>query len=102
LLLALIWHLRRIIRDWMEVTEPEQLQARKGKVAKRRVFYSAGADEIWAIDQHDKWKRFGLWLHVGLDIFSGKILWLKVYWTNSNPRLICGYYLDAVLENSGE
>ncbi|KAG9083879.1 hypothetical protein FRC06_004327, partial [Ceratobasidium sp. 370] len=61
---------RRVVREWMEVTEPDQVRARKGQVAQRRVFYSVGANEIWAIDQHDKWKRFELWLHVGLDVFN--------------------------------
>ncbi|KAG9083204.1 hypothetical protein FS749_006229 [Ceratobasidium sp. UAMH 11750] len=92
---------RRVVREWMEATEPDQVRARQGQVAKRRIFYLLGANEIWAIDQHDKWKRFELRLHVGLDVFSGKVLWLKVYWTNSNPRLICSYYLDAILENGG-
>lgn len=86
----------------MEVTEPDEVRKRKGQVAKPRVFYSLGANEIWALDQHDKWKRFGLWLHVGLDVFSGKILWLKTYWTNSNPRLICNYFLEAIEKNGGK
>jgi hypothetical protein len=47
------------------------------------------------VDQHDKWKRFGLFLHVATEPFSGHIHWLKVWWTNSNPRLILSYYLDA-------
>jgi len=51
---------------------------------------------MWAIDQHDKWKRFGLALHTGIDPFAGEILWMKVWWTNSNPKLITSYYLDFV------
>ncbi|KAG8779464.1 hypothetical protein FRC12_024225 [Ceratobasidium sp. 428] len=92
---------RRVIREWMEQNEPEAVAARKGKVIKRRQFFSNGPNEIWAIDQHDKWKRFGMWMHVGLDVFSGRVLWLKVYWTNSNPRLICHYYMDAIREHGG-
>jgi hypothetical protein len=54
---------------------------------------------MWCVDQHDKWKyKFGLALHVGLDPFAGRYLWMKVYWTNSNPRLILKYYLDVVEE----
>ena len=47
------------------------------------------------VDQHDKWKRFGLWLHIGLDPFPGRIAWLKIWWTNRNPRLVTSYYLNA-------
>ncbi|KAG9087306.1 hypothetical protein FRC07_012855 [Ceratobasidium sp. 392] len=92
---------RCVIREWMENTEPDEVQARRGQIARRRVYYSVGSNEIWAIDQHDKWKRLGLWMHVGLDVFSGKVLWLRVWWTNSNPRLICGYYLDAIRQHGG-
>ncbi len=51
--------------------------------------------EYWSIDQHDKWGRFGLWLHLGIDPFSGRIAWLKIWWCNRNPQLLINYYLDA-------
>jgi hypothetical protein len=51
--------------------------------------------DMWAFDQHDKWMRFGLRLHIGLDPYPGRIEWLKIWWTNSNPRLIASYYLEA-------
>ncbi|THU81378.1 hypothetical protein K435DRAFT_693705, partial [Dendrothele bispora CBS 962.96] len=35
-------------------------------------------------------------LKSGVDPFTGKFKWLRVWWTNSNPRLIFGYYLDQV------
>ncbi|KAG8708075.1 hypothetical protein FRC09_001464 [Ceratobasidium sp. 395] len=87
---------RSVIHEWMKITEPDQLEARKRRVVKRRRFYSTGPNEIWALDQHDKWKRFGMWMHVGLDVYSGRILWLKVWKTNRNPRLICSWYLSAI------
>ncbi|KAJ6546627.1 hypothetical protein B0H10DRAFT_2181186 [Mycena sp. CBHHK59/15] len=55
----------------------------------------AGVMDIITFDQHDKWKRFGLWLHVGLDPFAGRIAWLKIRWTNRNSKLITSYYLEA-------
>ena len=51
--------------------------------------------EYWSIDQHDKWGRFGLWLHLGIDPFTGRFAWLKTWWCNRNPRLLINYYLDA-------
>lgn len=51
--------------------------------------------DILAFDQHDKWKRFGLWLHACVDPFSGRIAWLNVWWTNRNPKLITGYYIKS-------
>ncbi|KAF8582346.1 hypothetical protein K439DRAFT_1618322 [Ramaria rubella] len=37
-------------------------------------------------------------LHTGVEPYSGKILWLQVWWTNKNPGLILHYYLEAVQE----
>jgi hypothetical protein len=52
-----------------------------------------------AVDQHDKWKRFGLALHTGIDPFSGRTHWIKVYWTNNNPKVISSYYFEFVEKN---
>jgi len=57
---------------------------------------AAGVNDIWAVDQHDKWKRFGLVLHTGINPFARHTRWMKVWWTNNNPKLICSYYLDSV------
>ncbi|KAJ7617636.1 hypothetical protein DFH06DRAFT_966509, partial [Mycena polygramma] len=66
---------------------------------RRKMFWAAGINDLWAVDQHDKWKyKFGLALHSGIDPFARKIHWMKIWWTNSNPRLILSYYLDAVQE----
>lgn len=53
-------------------------------------------------DQHDKWGgHFGLYLHLGLEPTAGEIKWLRIWWNNSNPRLIASYYFDAVRELGG-
>ncbi len=65
-----------------------------------KVFYCAGVNDLWCIDQHDKWKyRFGLCLHACVDPFSGVLKWMKIWWNNSNPVLICKYYLDVIEAN---
>ncbi|KAH7906201.1 hypothetical protein BJ138DRAFT_1117789 [Hygrophoropsis aurantiaca] len=84
-----------MVQNLLRNNEPELVKARQAKRFKRKRFFAAGVMDIVTMDQHDKWKRFGLWLHLGLDPFSGFITWLKVWWTNRNPRLIAKYYLDA-------
>ena len=64
-------------------------------------FYVAGVNHFWVMDQHNKWKRFGLFLHGCLDGFTGKILWLVIWWNNSSPRLVCAQYLKAVRHVGG-
>ncbi|KAK0462570.1 uncharacterized protein EV420DRAFT_1265351, partial [Desarmillaria tabescens] len=64
----------------------------------RKVFYCAGVNDLWfANNQHNKWKyHFSLCLHSGIDPFTGILKWMQVWWNNSNPILICLYYLDVV------
>lgn len=85
----------------MKLTEPEQVKLRKGRKFKRKQFWSAGVMDVVTMDQHDKWKRFGLFFHVGLDPFPGRALWVKIWWTVRNPHLVCGFYLDACRKNRG-
>ncbi|KAI9447090.1 hypothetical protein BJY52DRAFT_1206604 [Lactarius psammicola] len=50
---------------------------------------------MWSLDQHDKFKRYGLFFHVGLDPYPGLIHWCKVWWMAKNPKLIARFYFDA-------
>ncbi|KAI6021274.1 hypothetical protein EDC04DRAFT_2869825 [Pisolithus marmoratus] len=63
-------------------------------------FWAARVNDIWTIDQHNKWLWFGLGLYTGIEPFSGCILWIKAWHSNQNPQLILSYYLEAV-ENLG-
>ncbi|KAK7007129.1 hypothetical protein R3P38DRAFT_3325564 [Favolaschia claudopus] len=77
----------------------ELVRQRRANRLRRKRFWAAGVNDLWAIDQHDKWKyKYGLALHTGIEPFIGRIQWLKIWWTNSNPRIILSYYLDVVLE----
>jgi hypothetical protein len=80
---------------YLRLTEPEAVAFRKQKRFRRKRFWAAGVMDILTCDQHDKWKRFGLWLHLGLDPYCGRLAWLKVWWCNRNPRLIASYYIEA-------
>ncbi|KAH9487316.1 hypothetical protein JR316_0001389 [Psilocybe cubensis] len=90
---------RDLIVVYFRVYEPELIRERKARRLRRRRFWAAGVNDIIAVDQHDKWKRFGLALHNGGDPFDGYIHWYKIWWTNSNPKLIASYYLNVVEKN---
>lgn len=87
---------RNVVREYFALYEPELIRQRKACRLLQHRFWAAGVNDIWAVDQHDKWKRFGLALHTGIEPFSGKILWMKVWHSNQNPQLILTYYLEAV------
>ncbi|KAI0367936.1 hypothetical protein BV20DRAFT_949165, partial [Pilatotrama ljubarskyi] len=86
---------RALVSEWLALTEPDAVRARKHRKFKRHRFWTAGVNDIWTFDQHDKWARFGLFFHCGLEPGAGQIKWLRVWWNNSNPRLITSYYLQA-------
>ncbi|KAI0712154.1 hypothetical protein C8Q76DRAFT_621798 [Earliella scabrosa] len=93
---------RAVIQQWCHRYEPDAVEARKHRKFKRYRFWAAGVNDFWTFDQHDKWgPRFGLWLHVGTEPVSGEIKWLRIWWNNSNPRLVTKYYLDAVRKTGG-
>ena len=87
---------RTVMREYFLTYEPELLRQQKVNRLKCRRFWAARVNDIWAIDQHNKWLCFGLTLHTGIEPFSGRILWTKVWHSNCNPQLILSYYLESV------
>ncbi|KAI6152555.1 hypothetical protein BKA82DRAFT_4338062 [Pisolithus tinctorius] len=86
------------MQSYFATYEPHLVRHRKARRLQRRRFWAAGVNDIWPVDQHDKWLRFGLGLHTGIEPFSGQILWMKVWHSNCNPQLILSYYLETVTE----
>lgn len=82
--------------DYFHIYEPDLLRERLHRRLVRRRFWAAGVNDLWPMDQHDKFKRFGLALHICLEPFSGRIQWLKCWHNNSNPRLVLKYYLETI------
>ncbi|KAJ7857101.1 hypothetical protein B0H14DRAFT_3135890 [Mycena olivaceomarginata] len=65
---------KSVITAYFAQYEPDLLRQRRANRLKRKRFWSA-------------------------EPFVGRIQWLKIWWTNSNPRLILSYYLDTVEES---
>jgi hypothetical protein len=93
---------RQLVGHLLKIVEPEKVEQRRRRRLKRRRFWAAGVNDVWPQDQHDKWGRFGLWLHAGLEAFSGEINWLRIWWTNKNPVLIASYFIHACRKIGGE
>ncbi|KAI9429058.1 hypothetical protein H4582DRAFT_1827992 [Lactarius indigo] len=92
---------RPVISEFLRQTEPDAVEARRYQKFKRRTFLAIGPNEMWCLDQHDKFKRYGLFFHVGLDPYPGVIHWCKVWWTVRNPKLIARFYLNAARAMGG-
>lgn len=95
--LMVLHYYSTVIERYFQDYEPQLINACKAKKLKRKQFYAAGVNVLWCQDQHDKWKyKFGLCFHVCVDPFSGYLLWLKIWWNNSNPMLVFSFYADTV------
>ncbi|KAG1896356.1 uncharacterized protein F5891DRAFT_1130312 [Suillus fuscotomentosus] len=89
---------KSVMMSYFAAYEPELVWQRKARRLKRKHFWAAGVNDLFAVDQHDKWLRFGLGLHTGVEPFSGRIMWIRVWHSNRNPQLILSYYLDTITE----
>ena len=85
---------RSLVVEYFNIYESDLVRERKARRLKRCRFWAAGVNDMIAVDQHDKWKRFGLAFHIGEDPFCGVIQWLRVWHNNNNPKLVLSYYLD--------
>lgn len=92
---------RTVISEYLRLTEPDAVAARRYRKFKRHKFVAAGVNDVWCIDQHEKLKRHGINWHVGLDPFPGVTHWCRVWWTVKNPVLIAKFYMDAARQMKG-
>jgi hypothetical protein len=83
---------RLILRE----IDPEGVETRIGRRLRRRSYFASGPNFVWHLDGYDKLKPFGLCISGCIDGFSRKIIWMNVYRTNNNPKVIGGYFLEAV------
>ena len=64
----------------------------------RRIYCSNGPNDVWNCDGYNKIEQYGFWIHGGVDLFSRKILWLKIVRLNNNPIVPVALYLSATKE----
>ncbi|ETW77066.1 hypothetical protein HETIRDRAFT_326449 [Heterobasidion irregulare TC 32-1] len=77
------WH-RALVAKYLTLTEPEAVKKHRHQKFKRHMFWAAGLNSIWAMDQHNKF-----------------IHWMKIWWTNQNPRLIASFYIETACCEKG-
>lgn len=85
----------------MHLLDPEGIRVRKRKRLRRRQYFNKGPNYLWHLDGYDKLKPYGICISGCIDGFSRKILWLKAAYSNSNPRIIGGYFLETVKKLEG-
>ena len=84
------------IRHLLHIMDPAGVELRRSRKLRRRRYNSKGPNFCWHIDGYDKLKPFGFCINGSIDGFSRKVIWLHVGKTNSDPKVISGYFLEAV------
>jgi len=92
---------REDVRLLLAVLDPTGVSKRSARKLRRRQYYAKGPNSLWHMDGHDKLKPYGLCISGVIDGFSRNMMWLAVFCTNNDPRIIAGYYLEAVKNVGG-
>lgn len=84
------------VRMVLKELDPAGVSMRRARRLRRRNYFAKGPNFIWHLDSYDKLKPYGVCINGCIDGFSRKIIWLNAYTTSSDPKLIGGYYIEAV------
>lgn len=98
---------RDLVHDVMYDLDDEGLAARcpvRKQKKKKGHFITKGVNWVFSLDGHDKLmgyknSTFPLAVYGCLDTASRKLLWLKVWVSNSDPKLIARWYLEYLYES---
>ena len=96
---------RTLVHNVMYEVAPEQLENRRPgnkKTKEKGNFITKGVNWVWSMDGHDKLmgyqnSTFPIAIYGCIDTASRKLLWLKVWDSNSRPELIGKWYLEHLL-----
>ena len=89
------------VRIILSILDARGVACRRARRLRRREYYAKGPNFVWHFDGYDKLKPYGLCLSGCIDGFSRCIIWLHVYKTNNDPKVIAGYYMDVIDEKMG-
>ena len=84
------------VMELLREIDPEGTERRKARRLRRRVYKSAGPNDVWHADGYDKLKPYGFPIHGAVDGFSRRILWLNVTRSNNNPIVHGYFYIKTV------
>jgi hypothetical protein len=98
---------RDLVHNIMFDLDPDGLAARAPGAKKAKAkghFVTFGPNWTYSLDGHDKLmgfqnSTFPLAIYGCIDTASRKLLWLKIWNTNSNPILVAKWYIEALLES---
>ena len=81
--------------------DPQGVKNRRARKLQRRAYFAKGPNYLWHLDSYDKLKPYGICINGCIDGYSRQIIWLNCYVTSSDPRIIGGYFMEAVSSTGG-
>ncbi|XP_061164518.1 uncharacterized protein LOC133173551 [Saccostrea echinata] len=92
---------RDVVYELMRLLDPKGVMNRKRGRLMRRQYLNPGPNFAWHIDAYDKLKPYGIAISGCIDGYSRYVIWLEASTTNSDPKVIASYYLEAVRKANG-
>lgn len=89
------------VRLILKELDPRGVELRRRRRLHRRSYFAKGPNYIWHLDSYDKLKPFGICVNGCIDGFPRKIIWMNAFTTSSDPKIIGGYYMEAVQRLGG-
>ncbi|KAJ8310790.1 hypothetical protein KUTeg_012655, partial [Tegillarca granosa] len=87
---------RENVRRLLSLLDPEGVEHRRRRRLVRRRYYAKGPNFIWHLDSYDKLKPYGIAINGCIDGFSRHVIWLEANYTSSDPKVVGGYFVNAV------
>ena len=92
---------QRTVRNLLLLLDREGVNHRRRHRLRHRIYRCQGPNQVWHLDAYDKLKPFGICVSGCVDGYSRKIVWLKASSTSSDPKVIAGYFVEAVRSLKG-
>ena len=88
---------RDSVMEILREADPLRSNERRSRNLERRCCRLNGTspNETWHFDGYDKLKPYWFPIHGCIDGFSQKIIWLKVYRTNNDPKVPASFYIQT-------
>jgi len=83
------------IRIIIGALNPIGVSERRKRRLQRRAYPSKGPNYLWHFDSYDKLKRYGISINGCVDGFSRRAIWVNVYHTAPDSKVVAGYFVEA-------
>lgn len=83
------------------MVDPIGVSMRKRRRLRIRQYSNNGPNYLWHVDSYDKLKPYGICINGCIDGYSRYIMWLRASYTNSNPRVISGNFVQTAEQYGG-